>query len=120
MDREDEVQSHENRNQFKCETEKHEGETRIRHEARTNQKQDAKHMRRPWQSKEVGCRLGPLHGGTAYRCSVQLPYGVSNTKHEVQAETERNRDQKGTKTKKRKEKKYALRGSSHTSQGGER
>ena len=49
-------------------------------------------MRRPWQSKEVGCRLGPLHGGTAYQCSVQLPYGVSNTKHEVQDEMKRKRN----------------------------
>ena len=118
MDREDEVQSHKNRNQFKCETEKHKDETRTRHKTGANQKQEAKHMRRPWQSKEVGCRLGPLHGGTAYRCSVQLPYGVSNTKHEVQDKTERNKDQKGSKTK-RKKKKYALIGSSHTSQGGE-
>ena len=55
MDREDEVQSHKNRNQFKRETEKHRDETQTRHEARTNQKQEVKHMRRPWQSKEMGC-----------------------------------------------------------------
>ena len=83
MDGEDKVQSHRNRNRYKCETEKLRDETRIRHEARTNQEQEAKHMHRPRQSKEVGCRLSPLHGGTAYRCSVQLPYGVPNTKHRV-------------------------------------
>ena len=55
MDQEDEVQSHQNRNQFKGETEKYRDEIQTRHETRTNQKQKAKHMHRPWQSKEVGC-----------------------------------------------------------------
>ena len=66
-------------------------------------------MHRPWQSKEMGCQLSPLHGGTAYQCSIQLPYGVPNTKHEVQDKKQKSKPETEKETgMNRKEKENAL------------
>ena len=94
-----EIEMHRNVKQRSTEV-KHE----PRHEARTNQKQEAKCMCRPWQSEEVGCQLSPLHDGTAYHHSIQLPYGVPNTKHEVQVKKPEKRDRDTKKLREKQEK----------------